>query len=158
MTQAIALMQHAALHGDKCSTKLQHTKTRRHTLQQTVRWLRGQTWMDRALLTSLSSSNLLRCIYNTLHNTGIHCSILQHTAPHCITLLHTYFLFYWGYTTCGDTTKTHCNTLQHTATHCNTLQHTATHCNTLPCTVPHCNTHSTLHHTESQCTILHFFR
>ena len=28
-------------------------------------------------------------------------------------------------------TKTHCNTLQHTATHCNTLQHTATHCNTL---------------------------
>jgi len=27
--------------------------------------------------------------------------------------------------------KSHCNTLQHTATHCNTLQHTATHCNTL---------------------------
>jgi len=27
--------------------------------------------------------------------------------------------------------RTHCNTLQHTATRCNTLKHTATRCNTL---------------------------
>jgi len=27
--------------------------------------------------------------------------------------------------------RSHCNTLQHTATHCNTLHHTTTHCNTL---------------------------
>ena len=28
-------------------------------------------------------------------------------------------------------TRTHCNTLRHTATYCNTLQHNATHCNAL---------------------------
>ena len=27
----------------------------------------------------------------------------------------------------NESSRTHCNTLQHTATHCNTLQHTATH-------------------------------
>ena len=72
--------------------------------------------------------------------------------------------------------RTHCNTLQHTATHCNTLQHTATHCNTLCCNTLeahcyrihcgsqnqsfalmissriHCNTQQTLQHTPLQHT------
>ena len=36
-------------------------------------------------------------------------------------------------------TRTHHNSLQHTAADCNTLQHTATHCNTLHHTATHCN-------------------
>ena len=58
--------------------------------------------------------------------------------------------------------RTHCNTLQHTATrcstlqhaaaHCNTLQHTATRCSTLQHAAAHCNT---LQHTTTRCSTLH---
>jgi len=86
--------------------------------------------------------------------TAAHCNTLQqHTAtalqrtswgesptyvPSCLshTLLQT------------SPTKTHCNTLQHTATHCNTLQHTAAHCSTLQQHCKHTATHcNTLQHT-----------
>ena len=58
------------------------------------------------------------------------------TRSHCNTVHHT---------------ATHCNVLQHTATHCNTLQHTATHCITLQHTATHCNT---LQHTATHCKTL----
>jgi len=63
------------------------------------------------------------------------CNTLQHTVTPCNTLL-------YGVDVEDKChlTRTHCNTLQHTATHCNTLQHTATHCNTLQHTATHCNT------------------
>ena len=40
----------------------------------------------------------------------------------------------------GVKPRTHCNTLQHTATRYNTLQHNATHCYTLLHTATDCNT------------------
>jgi hypothetical protein len=77
--------------------------------------------------------------------------LLQHTATHCNTMLHTATQSKWhclnAYT--PTPTATHCNTLQCTATHCNTMLHTATqsrwHClnvytptPTVPCSAVCC--------------------
>ena len=55
---------------------------------------------------------------------------------HCITL---------------QRTATHCDALRRTETHCNALQRTATLCNTLPRTRTRCNT---LQHTATRCNTL----
>jgi len=90
-----------------------------------------------------------------LHNTAARFS-LYHAAPRCTTLLHT--------ATRRNHTVVRCNTLQHTATYCNTLQHTATHCNTLQhdattrwYTATHCSTpqYTAKHFTTLQHTAAH---
>jgi len=60
-----------------------------------------------------------------------HCSTLQHTKPHCNTLLHM-LLHYTTEPMCSVMFSTHCCTLQQTATHCNTLSHKLLHHTTVP--------------------------
>jgi len=102
---------------------------------------------------------------NTLQFTATHCNIMLHTSTYCNTLL--------GEAP-QDERRSHCTTLQHTATrtatHCNMLQHTIaggrilvryhhkfllhlteTHCNTLQHTATHC---TTLQHTAPHCNTL----
>jgi len=81
-----------------------------------------------------------------------------HTRTHAH--IHTHTLYLWRRLTRSESVnflrrsiRSHCNTLQHTATHCNILQHTSTtqhtaaHCSTLQHTAAHCSTlqHTTAH-------------
>ena len=124
---------------------------------------------------------------NQVQHTATHYNTLQHTATHCNTLQHTAIISrLWmsrvytdesrrtdldkghciGYVAwVKESSATHCNTLQDTATHCNTLQHTARHCNTRLSyckTLQHAATHvyhtaehgNTLQHTATHCNTL----
>jgi len=91
------------------------------------------------MLCNTQKTALYNPMQRSLQHTATHCNSLR---THCNTLQHT---------------ATNCNSLQHTATHCNSLQHTAAHCNTLQLTAAHCNnitthTHAVKHAKDS---ILH---
>ena len=115
-------MQHTATIVPTQATLLQHTATHcNNCVSQTT----------------LLQHTATQC--NKLHHTATHCNncvsqttLLQHTATQhkCSNC-----------TNSDDSSVTHCNTLQYTATIVPTqttlLQHTATHCNTLQ---QHCNT------------------
>jgi len=104
-------LQHTATH---CNT-LQHAAPRCTTLQHTAPHCNSD--FDTLQRTAISCNTLLLTAPGTSCKFGdiraspwrpaaLHCTTLQHTAPHC-TLHHP-----------ATYTATHCTTLQHVATHC----------------------------------------